>query len=103
MMLTPDSVSDSMTPQEFIECEILSHIEAFTATSVGRIVCSVEDPVAKWGLAPGDWLGLVRAGFDHLASRNRIEPVSFGSAIFYQFPNVLQRMANAVEDSYDDG
>ena len=92
-----------VSPQDFIRDEVMLQIEFFGSTCVGNIVCSVDDPVKKWGLQPGEWLPMVRAVMVDMADRRQIEETNFSNAVWYKFPNILQRMANAVEDSCEQG
>ncbi len=55
------------------------------------------------GVTPGDWLMMVRGVFKDLESQLQIEPFvrdnKISGGVWYRYPNILQRLANAVDDA----
>jgi hypothetical protein len=86
------------TPQNYIRDRALWEISACGGTCTGNIIVSV-DPVLRWDLEVSSWYELVHKVFGEMVEERRIEvyETAQGRAIWYRFPNALQRIVTALE------
>jgi hypothetical protein len=89
------------TPQEYVRRFTLWSIETYGETCTGNVIVSIDSCADEWGLEIGAWYGVVHLTFKAMLLERRIEEIRHNSAVWYKFPNILDRIVTALGDVQD--